>query len=203
MASSVYNPFRRQVGKNDRDQDETLERLNARFIRLASRHAAKGQLSSMVRIDPIAVIDEHSTSPVRRQSIHDHFANAFDINSFISLFEYEEEIEANQARIPKRLRQGRNQATAIKINLAPSTTLSRMKGIVEGAQPAVVKISGTGGGIRSATNMVRYVSRDAAMAMERENGRQVTTIQQQNDMLEEWSHFFDKRQLSRDVACYP
>gem|GEM_PF-4494031 len=75
-----------------------------------------------------------------------------------------------------------------------------MRGIVEGAQPAVVKMSGTGGGIRSATNMVRYVSRDAAMVMERENGRQVTTIQQQNDMLEEWSHFFDKRRPSRDVV---
>jgi len=152
------------------------------------------------RIESIAAISEHNASHVYQQPTHNNFANTIDISSFSSPFEYEEEIEANQARIPRRLRQGWNQATAIKINLAPSTTLSRMKGIVEGAQPAVVKMSGTGGGIKSATNMVRYVSRDAAMPMERENGKQITTIQQQNDMLEEWSHFFDKRQPSRDVV---
>jgi len=144
MANSVYNPFRPKFGNNDRDQDETLERLNARFMRLASRHAAKGQLSSTARIDP-----------VHQQSIRSNFSKVIDVRSFSSSFEYEEEIEANQARIPRRLSRGRKHATTIKINLAPSTTLSRMKGIVEGAQPAVVKMSGTCGGIRSATNMVR------------------------------------------------
>jgi len=81
VVSNVYNSFRRQIGNNDRNQDETLDRLNARFMRLASRHAAKGQLSSTARIDP-----------VHQQSIRSNFSKNVDISSFSSSFEYEEEV---------------------------------------------------------------------------------------------------------------
>ncbi|WP_370169281.1 relaxase/mobilization nuclease domain-containing protein [Sinorhizobium fredii] len=85
--------------------------------------------------------------------------------------------------------------------LGPTMTPEkRMAALASGGQAAVVKLISVGGGRSSASNMIEYNSREAAMPLERENGELVTTKAQHAAMLDEWEHFFDKREPSKDVV---
>lgn len=85
--------------------------------------------------------------------------------------------------------------------LGPTPTPEkRMGAIAGGAQAAVVKLVSTGGGRASVANMIDYNSREAAMALEKENGECVATKADQKAMLDDWEQFFDKREPSRDAV---
>ncbi|WP_188826133.1 relaxase/mobilization nuclease domain-containing protein [Brucella endophytica] len=80
------------------------------------------------------------------------------------------------------------------------TPEKRMTALASGAQASVVKMISVGGGRTSASNMVAYNSREAAMPLERENGEMVTTKAEQSAMLDEWEALFDKREPSKDAV---
>ncbi|AQT47940.1 hypothetical protein [Bartonella choladocola] len=225
MAKQIYNPFHLRpefIEKQDLETRATRNSITQKFIQKAARHSV-GTIVSSARVEGTAA----PSSGMRDKGapIKNPVANAIAISqprqnamkavmnntsrplsttmvvvtSFISPFDEEEEPEANDARGPRSLPK-RRKTFGSGVSLAPTTVHSRMKAYLKGAQPAVVKMAGTGGGIQSASSLMRYVSRNAAMPMERENGQQITTLQQQNDMLKEWQHYFDKREPSRDVV---
>lgn len=73
-------------------------------------------------------------------------------------------------------------------------------GQAEGAQAAVVKVSGYGAGAKAARSMLDYNSRKAELPLETERGEILTTHEQRNRMLSEWEPFYDNRRPSDDVA---
>ncbi len=73
-------------------------------------------------------------------------------------------------------------------------------GQAEGAQAAVVKVSGYGAGAKAARSMLDYNSRKAELPLEIERGEILTTREQRNRMLQEWEPFYDNRKPSDDVA---
>ncbi|MGL4528439.1 MAG: relaxase/mobilization nuclease domain-containing protein, partial [Aestuariivirga sp.] len=73
-------------------------------------------------------------------------------------------------------------------------------GQAEGAQAAVVKVSGYGAGAKAARSMLDYNSRKAELSLETERGEVLTTREQRNRMLQEWEPFYDNRKPSDDVA---
>jgi hypothetical protein len=75
-----------------------------------------------------------------------------------------------------------------------------LMGQAEGAQAAVVKVSGYGAGAKAARSMLDYNSRKAELPLETERGESLTTRDQRNRMLSEWEPFYDNRRPSDDVA---
>lgn len=73
-------------------------------------------------------------------------------------------------------------------------------GQAEGAQAAVVKVSGYGAGAKAARSMLDYNSRKAELPLETERGEILTTREQRNRMLTEWEPFYDNRKPSDDVT---
>ncbi len=73
-------------------------------------------------------------------------------------------------------------------------------GQADGAQAAVVKVSGFGAGAKAARSMLDYNSRKAELPLETERGEILTTREQRNRMLSEWEPFYDNRKPSNDVA---
>ncbi len=75
-----------------------------------------------------------------------------------------------------------------------------LAGQANGAQAAVVKVSGYGAGAKAARSMLDYNSRKAELPLETERGEILTTREQRNRMLSEWEPFYDNRKPSDDVA---
>ncbi|EJF90356.1 hypothetical protein [Bartonella tamiae] len=224
MAKQIYNPFHLRpeyIEKAEPETQSTLSRLQQKFMIKASRHSI-GVINSSARKEATGVLNsmEDTGTPIINRNAHaiaisQPRQNAMKavmkntspplsttsvvVTSFISPFDEEEKTEANDSRGPKALPK-RRKVYGNAINLAPTTVHSRMKAYLKGAQPAVVKMAGTGGGLQSASNLMRYISRHADMPLERENGQKITTLNEQNEMLQDWQHYLDKRKASRDVV---
>jgi hypothetical protein len=82
----------------------------------------------------------------------------------------------------------------------PLSQEAALKALANGAQAAVVKVSGYGAGAKAARSMIDYNSRQAELPLETDRGEQIDTRDGRNAMLREWEAFYDSRVPSTDVV---
>lgn len=77
----------------------------------------------------------------------------------------------------------------------------RLAAVARGSQPAVVKLASYGSGARLGS-MTNYVSREGRIAVEDEQGNRIESREELAQLRDEWSHLFQNRAETRDLAAF-